>query len=170
MGIAGTRPVTGAEYRALMSAFPTGVAVITAVDAADRPHGMTCTSLTSVTVSPPILLACLDVPAARWAPCWAAARSRSTCCAPAAGAPLRCSPRPSPDRFDRAVWRPSRLLGVPWLPADSFAMAECAVRETVDMGDHVIVIGAVLGIDQERDVPLLYGLRGFAPWPGETAL
>ena len=68
------------------------------------------------------------------------------------------------------MWRPSRLLGVPWLPADSFAMAECAVRETVDMGDHVIVIGAVLGIDQERDVPLLYGLRGFAPWPGETAL
>lgn len=170
MGIAGTRPVTGAEYRALMSAFPTGVAVITAVDAADRPHGMTCTSLTSVTVSPPILLACLDV------------RSGTLGAVLGSGAfavnLLRAGSRRTaevfasavPDRFDRAVWRPSRLLGVPWLPADSFAMAECAVRETVDMGDHVIVIGAVLGIDQERDVPLLYGLRGFAPWPGETAL
>jgi flavin reductase (DIM6/NTAB) family NADH-FMN oxidoreductase RutF len=44
------------------------------------------------------------------------------------------------------------------------------VQETVDVGDHVIVIGGVARVDQERDVPLLYGLRGFAPWPGEMAL
>ncbi|MFI7453016.1 flavin reductase family protein [Nonomuraea sp. NPDC049714] len=169
MGIAGTRPVTGAEYRALMSAFPTGVAVITAVDAGGRPHGMTCTSLTSVTVSPPVLLTCLDVRSGTlgavldggaFAVNLLRAGSRHT-------AELFASV--ASDRFDRAAWRPSRLLGVPWLHADSFARAECAVKETVVVGDHVIVLGDVVSVDQERDVPLLYGLRGFAHWPGEMA-
>src|SRR5439155_979792 len=47
------------RFRAMMSAFPTGVAVVTTTDADGRPHGMTCSSVCSVTLEPPTLLVCL---------------------------------------------------------------------------------------------------------------
>lgn len=37
--------VTGDQYQTLMSAFPAGVAAVTARDACGRPCGMTCSSL-----------------------------------------------------------------------------------------------------------------------------
>ena len=42
-----------------MGCWTTGVAVITTVDRNGRPHGMTVNSLTSVSLDPPLLLACL---------------------------------------------------------------------------------------------------------------
>ena len=46
-------------YRDFMSMFPTGVAVVTALDLYGMPHGLTCTALASVTLNPPTLLVCL---------------------------------------------------------------------------------------------------------------
>ena len=48
--------VTAADHMALMSSYPTGVAVVTAIDDDGNPHGMTCTSLASVALNPPTLL------------------------------------------------------------------------------------------------------------------
>lgn len=50
-----TRPVPADDFRSLMGAFPTGVAVITTYGADDRPRGLTCSSLSSVTTAPPTL-------------------------------------------------------------------------------------------------------------------
>jgi flavin reductase (DIM6/NTAB) family NADH-FMN oxidoreductase RutF len=47
------------HYCDLMTAFPSGVAVVTALDAAGHPQGMTCTALASVTLHPPTLLVSL---------------------------------------------------------------------------------------------------------------
>lgn len=55
------REVSRDEYRDLMCSFPTGVTVVTTLDAAGEPFGMTCTSMTSVTLRPPTLLVCLRV-------------------------------------------------------------------------------------------------------------
>jgi flavin reductase (NADH) len=53
--------VSGADgYRDFMSMFPTGMALVTAVDLYGVPHGMTCTALASVTLCPPTLLVCLN--------------------------------------------------------------------------------------------------------------
>ena len=46
-------------FRALMTRFPTGVTVVTAMDGGGRPQGMTCSSLASVCLRPPTLLVCL---------------------------------------------------------------------------------------------------------------
>jgi flavin reductase (NADH) len=42
-----------------MSSFPTGVSIVTAMDRHGHPRGATCSSLASVTLSPPTLLVCL---------------------------------------------------------------------------------------------------------------
>src|SRR4051794_40764861 len=51
--------VTGAELRRAMGRFPTGLAVITSRDGAGAPVGTTINSITSVSLDPPLVLACL---------------------------------------------------------------------------------------------------------------
>jgi flavin reductase (DIM6/NTAB) family NADH-FMN oxidoreductase RutF len=151
------------RFRQLMSAFPTGVVVVTAVDPDDRPHGMTCSSLASVTLTPPTLLVCL--------------RADSRTCNAVVGRGtfainlLRAEARPvaelfaAPvaDRFGRVRWAPSPH-GAPWLVDDAFAMAECRIRDTVEVGSHAVVFGEVTAVSQEPAPPLLYRMRRFSPW------
>ena len=160
----GTGAVTAAAYRILMSAFPTGVAVVTACDGAGRPHGMTCTSLSSVSVEPPTLLVCLQTSSGtlrallesqHFAVNLLHHRGREAATVFASADPLR---------FMRRVWRPSRLTGAPQLEEDAFATAECAVSGTLRVADHVVVLGRVLDVEQCPDRPLLYGLRQYSHW------
>ena len=158
------------DYRDLMSAFPTGVAVVTATEPTGRPHGLTCTSLTSVTLSPPTLLVCLDLRSAtlaatRQCGCFAVnllhARGRRA---------AEVFSSPVPDRFSQVAWRPSRWTRQPWLCDDSFAVAECMVVDASVVGDHAVVYGEVVHVELMADVPLLYGMRRFGCWtsaPGE---
>ncbi len=172
--MAGSMPLSGAkldtsrwDHLDLMSSFPTGVAVITAVGADRRPHGLTCTSLTSVTLDPPTLLVCLNLRsgtlgALREAGAFAVnllhARARRTAAIFASR---------SADRFEQVSWRPHGESGVPWLVRDAFALAECLVVDDRMFGDHAIVVGEVAQIAHAPDVPLLYGHRRFADWPAE---
>lgn len=153
------------DYRTLMSSFPTGVAVVCALDSGGRPHGMTCTSLCSVTADPPTLLVSLHVhsgtyQAVRDSNCFTLnllhARGRRA-------AELFASA--APDRFRRVVWRRSEVVGAPRLVDDAFALAECRVSEVFPAGDHMLVLGEVVGTVHGGAEPLLYGLRQFTVWP-----
>jgi flavin reductase (DIM6/NTAB) family NADH-FMN oxidoreductase RutF len=144
-----------------MSAFPTGVAVVTSIDENGRPSGMTCTSLSSVTLTPPTLLACLrtgsaTLRAVRYHGGFAVnllhARGRRA-------AELFSSA--VEDRWGLIRWRPS-CSGLPWLVADAFALAECTVSGTAEVGDHTVVFGAVAEVIVARETPLLYGMRRFS--------
>lgn len=156
-------------YRGLMSAFPTGVAVVTAVGESGRPHGLTCTSLTSVTLKPPTLLVCLDVrsgtlDAVRHQNGFAVnllhARGRRA---------AEVFSSRTPDRFSQVAWRPSRCLRQPWLSGDAFAVAECEVADMSVVGDHAVVLGRVVNVELAADVPLMYGLRHFSQWRSDQS-
>lgn len=153
-----------ASFLGFMSAFCTGVAIVTSVDDGGRPHGLTCTSLASVTLGPPMLLVCLNT-----------SSGTSTAVRQRAGfavnllhergrAAADVFSSDVEDRFDRVAWRPSAGLAQPWLIDDAFAMAECEVAETVPMGDHVVVFGRVVHVEHGAGVPLLYGMRTFSRW------
>jgi flavin reductase (DIM6/NTAB) family NADH-FMN oxidoreductase RutF len=148
------------RYREFMSAFASGVAVVTAVDPSGRPQGMTCTSLASVTLSPPTLLVSLrhgsaTLAAVSSARVFAVNLLRDGACDVAllfAG--------PQPDRFSRVSWQPSPG-GSPWLHADALGVADCVVRQAVDVGDHRVVFGEVVHVLTVDGDPLLYGRRRF---------
>jgi flavin reductase (NADH) len=160
--------VTADRYRALMSAFPTGVAVVTAAGAAGQPCGMTCSSLTSVTLNPPILLVCLRLGtrterAVRAGGAFAVNLLPST-----SRATAELFAGPVADRFSRVRWAWSPG-GLPLL-TDAFAVADCAVTRTHEVSDHAVVFGRVERVVQSAATPLLYGLRRFCAWnPTESA-
>ena len=157
------------DYRGLMSAFPTGVAVITAVDRAERPHGLTCTSLTSVTLNPPTLLVCLDLRSGTLAASRQCGRFAVNLLHARGRRAAEVFSSPTPDRFSQVAWQPSPWIRQPWLCDDAFALAECIVVEASIVGDHAVMFGEVVHVEQSADVPLLYGMRRFSGWPGEPS-
>ena len=162
--------VTVDQYRAFMSAFPTGVAVVTACSGAGHPCGMTCSSMTSVTLSPPTLLVCLRLGSRTES----AVRRRGAFAVNLLHAQARRAAElfcaPIGDRFSGVRWNLSPS-GLPWLSADACAWAECVVTEAVDVGDHAVMFGRVTCAVQTADTPLLYGLRRYCAWDhlGPTA-
>jgi flavin reductase (DIM6/NTAB) family NADH-FMN oxidoreductase RutF len=154
------------DYKNLMSGFPTGVAVVTGIGEDARPRGATCSSLCSVTLTPPTLLVCLkayswtlDVIRTRgyFAVNLLHARARHT---------AEIFSSPVDDRFANVPWRPMGPAGLPWLVRDAFAVAECQVADLSGVGDHTVVVGQVGGVRLSPDVPLLYGMRRFSIWTG----
>ncbi|MCW7945876.1 oxidase [Streptomyces hygroscopicus] len=158
--------VEGADFRSMMSRFPSGVSVVTAYGADGTPRGMTCTSLCSVTLEPPTLLVCLR----HGSPTLDALLSSGSFVVNL----LHSGGRPAaelfgsgrPDRFGRVLWTDSPTGAGPALGADAHAVADCRVSGTRGVGTHTVVFGEVLGLDQRpEDRPLLYGLRAYADWP-----
>ena len=146
-----------------MSTFCTGVTVITAGGRDGRPHGMTCTSLASVTVSPPTLMVCLDVRSGTLTAIRDSGRFAVNLLHEGGRRAAEVFSSAAPDRFERIPWQLGKA-GQLWLVEDAFAVAECRVAEAVAVGDHVAVFGEVVNTEQRAEAPLLYGMRRFASW------
>ena len=151
-----------------MSTFCTGVTVITAVARDGRPHGLTCTSLASVTVSPPTLMVCLDVRSGTLAAIRDSGRFAVNLLHEGGRRAAEVFSSAVPDRFERVPWCQGKAGGL-WLMEDAFAVAECRVAEAVAVGDHVAVFGEVANVEQREETPLLYGMRRFASWENPGA-
>ena len=152
------------SFRELMSCFPSGVTVVTACDRDGSPRGLTCTSLCSVSLRPPILLACL----ANHSETLAVLRRTGVFAVNLLHAggqdAAQVFASPVSDRFGLVDWARTPLCGLPWLRSDAHAVAECRVRDAFAAGDHTVVFGSVTGVIAEPDDPLLYGLRQYAVW------
>ena len=48
------------HFRRVCSKFATGITIVTVLDSRGAPHGLTVNSFTSVSLSPPLVLFCLD--------------------------------------------------------------------------------------------------------------
>lgn len=163
--------VSPEEFRRLMSGFPTGVAVVTAMDSSGRPSGMTCSSLCSVSLDPPTLLVCLR----RGSPTLESVLRGSAFTVNlmhvGALATAELFASGAVDRFARVRWHPGPQSGGPRLPDDAHAIADCRIHQLAVVGDHVVVFGAVYRIalcSNRPPRPLLYGLRRYAAWPAAT--
>jgi flavin reductase (DIM6/NTAB) family NADH-FMN oxidoreductase RutF len=158
-------PVDKATFFAIMSAFPSGVAIVTTIDEDGRPKGLTCTATCSLSAEPPLLLVCVDrksstLPAVRHTRRFVvnyllAGRGELS---------NRFASREQ-ERWTDVAWRPTPC-GLPCLHADSLAYAECSLVQEVDAGDHVILIGRVDGgqAPAPGTQPLMYFRRGYGTW------
>lgn len=153
-------------FRSLMAGHPSGVAVVTTLDAAGDPQGLTCSSLCSVSVEPPLLLVCI------------ANHSRTLAALDSLGLfavnLLHDSGRDVArhfssglgDRFRAVTWAGTKESGMPYLPDDAHTVAECRLHSATVAGDHTIVVGEVFSVDHlVPATPLMYGLRQYAAWP-----
>ncbi|WP_310468486.1 flavin reductase family protein [Sphingomonas sp.] len=148
----------GSDPRTLRDAlgcFATGVTVVTCLDAAGQPVGLTANSFTSVSLDPPLLLVCVAKTAASAAVLTAARHFAvnvlQTGQQPAS---IRFSTR-AEDRFGATPWSTGET-GAPVL-MESLGVFECAVHAVHEGGDHHILVGEVVkaSFDPHLD-PLLY--------------
>lgn len=159
--------VSSAGFRALMAGFPSGVVVVTTVDDAQEPQGLTVSSLCSVSMDPPLLLVCVT----NHSRTLSAMRSRGHFAVNMLHQYGRNAAQAFasdvPDRFRSVPWAPSPRQKLPLLIDDAHSVAECEVRSAEVAGDHTIVVGEVRSIERLRaEAPLLYGLREYMAWPG----
>ncbi|MFI6509072.1 flavin reductase family protein [Streptosporangium sp. NPDC050855] len=160
-----TPAVEPALFRSLMSAFPSGVAILTTVEPGGRPWGMTCSSMCSVALDPPTLLVCVR----RKSPTLEAMLKLSTFTVNLLHDHARYAAElfasGAADRFERVRWRAEPSFGGPHLVDEAHAFADCRVTRTVEVSDHTVVFGEVFRVEQRtRAVPLLYGLRQYSSW------
>src|SRR5215217_2007808 len=152
---------TGCDPRTLRDAlgcFATGVTVVTALDGAGKPVGLTANSFTSVSLDPPLLLVCIAKEAAS-APALLAARHFAVNVLQTGQQPasIRFSTRHE-DRFGPNDWSPGEY-GAPIL-GNSLSVFECERHAVHDGGDHHMLVGHVLKASFDPTLDPLLFFRG----------
>lgn len=158
------RTVDVTAYRRALGAFATGVCVVTA-DSAAGPLGITINSFTSVSLTPRLVLWCLDERSERW-PAFAAADRFSIHVLDAQSEALarrfaKGSGLMEPGEFQR-VGEAAPRLGA------AAARFDCKTHERVQMGDHMIIVGEVEAFEASDAATLTYfrGRYGIAGGAG----
>ena len=151
------------DSRALRNAlgrFATGIAVVTAIDPDGHPIGLTVNSFSAVSLTPPLVLWCLDNNSHNLEAFRRASHHAITIlAADQQELSNRFATRPT-DRFAGLPWQPG-LGGAPLLPG-ACASFEVANETTHLAGDHTIFIGRVERFTESTDrAPLLYFGGGY---------
>jgi flavin reductase (NADH) len=149
------------SFRDFMSAFHTGVAVVTTVDSAGVSHGMTCTSLASVTLTPPTLLVCLNSVSGTLRAVLDSRRFAVNILHHRAARTAEFFGTAMPRESSTSARQQSPELAQPWLRDDSLAMAECDLAAIQVVGSHTVVFGHVKTSEHREVAPLIYGRRSY---------
>lgn len=142
------------ELRRVMGLFATGVTVLTTRDDDGRPYGLTANAVTSLSLTPPLLLICIDKKAETH-PHFLTSRCFVV--------NILCEDQEElSGRFAKSGGEKFGTLpfstnqdGVPVLE-NTLAHLECRIIETHEGGDHVIHIGEVQHAEVRGGRPLLY--------------
>jgi 4-nitrophenol 2-monooxygenase / 4-nitrocatechol 4-monooxygenase, reductase component len=145
-------------FRRIVGHLASGVTVITARDG-DGLHGMTASSVTSLSLAPPTMLACLNRQAPTARAVISAGRFAINVLGTAQAALAQQFAMPSDDKF-RGVDIDSSPEGVPLVGA-AHAQIECAVAEAIDVATHTVIIGRVIRARAGGGRPLTYYRGGF---------
>ncbi|MGB5490078.1 MAG: flavin reductase family protein [Woeseiaceae bacterium] len=142
------------DFRRALSTFATGVGVVTTLDKHGNNVGITISSFNSVSLEPPLILwsVGLDsmsydafVSAKHFAVHILGSHQMDLC--------DRFAQR-SESKFDGIDCRKG-LHGLPILP-DFAACFECSTEHVYAGGDHKIIVGRVLGVEERVAEPLVY--------------
>ena len=150
-----------AAFRAAMSGLPTGVTIVTA-NGGDGPAGATANAVTSLSIEPMMMLACLD------------RGSRTLLAVQAADSfgisVLHAGQEPIARAFATKVPVAEKWSGVAWserdgLPAidDALIWLACDLRDVISAGDHVIVTGEVRALEVTKGDPLVFHAGEYRP-------
>lgn len=152
-------PVDAKSLRNAFGSFMTGVTVVTTIAADGEPRGFTANSFTSVSLDPPLLLVCI-------------AKTASSCpvFSKTAGFVVNILAEDQKDVSGIfASKRPDKFAAVNWHTSDnglpvitgSLSWFDCARREVIDAGDHIILLGAIRGFGTRDANPLGYARGGY---------
>ncbi len=128
--------------RQAFGAFMTGVTVVTARDTSGAPVGFTANSFTSVSMDPPLLLVCPGRFLSSYDVFRGCTNFAISILAEGQEDVSNTFAYLEGDRFAKTAWSPD-ANGVPWIDGAA-AQFSCRTHQSIEAGDHVILLGAVL--------------------------
>lgn len=154
-----TPEIDPAQFRQLLGRFATGVTILTVVAPDGRPIGMTANSLSSVSLSPPLISLCIDRAADMHDVIIGAQQFVVNVLSSPQETLARRFADKHADRFDGVGYHlnPDGLI----LLDGALAHIECQRHAQYEAGDHTIVVGKVLGGETGDGRPLLYYRGGY---------
>jgi flavin reductase (DIM6/NTAB) family NADH-FMN oxidoreductase RutF/DNA-binding IclR family transcriptional regulator len=167
----------GLAFRRVLGHFPTGVAVITGIDADGQPAGMAIGSFSSVSLDPPLVAFMPDKKSSSWPKF----KDSGHFCVNILGSDqedvCRTFAISGGDKFAELAWKPAGS-GAPILDG-VLAWIDCDIDVVHEAGDHWIVIGKVRELDTSSTaMPLVFFQGGYgrfsalslAAWESDLAL
>lgn len=149
--------ITPEEFRRASGLWATGVSIVTTVDTAGTPFGLTMNAVTSLSLNPPMFIVCVDNNSDTLAPM---VDTRVFCINVLASAQQDLSnqfAKKGGDKFN-GIPHARGVTGAPLL-AGALLCIECEIGNIVAGGDHQIMLGTVRRIVADTDPgaePLLY--------------
>jgi flavin reductase (DIM6/NTAB) family NADH-FMN oxidoreductase RutF/DNA-binding GntR family transcriptional regulator len=150
--------VNAATFRHVVGHLASGVTLVT-TRTADGPFGMTASSVTSLSLEPPMMLACLNSSSSTCAAVSAAGSYGVNVLGQGQGHLAQQFATPGADKFS-GLSVTDGVLGVPLL-TEALARIECEVVEEVRAATHTIFLGRVRHAQAAEGSPLTYFRGGF---------
>src|SRR5215813_10059723 len=142
------------ELRKVMGCFVTGVTVITTRDQSRKPYGLTANAVTSLSLTPPLLLICVDRKAETYPHFFDSKIFVLNILREDQEDISRRFAKTGGDKFTGVRYRIGRL-DTPILEG-TLGHVECRIIETLEGGDHVIHVGEVQHAEAHDGAPLLF--------------
>ena len=153
-------PISPEQFRDVLSHFATGVTVVTMRRVSGQPWGFTVNSFTSVSLTPPLILVCVDHQAESAQAMSETSHFAVNLLAEEQEELSRRFASKLPDRFSD-VASSEGVHGSP-LIAGCLGFVECKIVASHSHGDHNIVIGEVLEAGAAGGNPLLFYRSSYA--------
>lgn len=163
--------VSAARFREVLGRLAGGVAIVTSRRADGAPSGMTATAVCSVSLAPPLVLACLDVGTNTHDAVEASGVFALHLLAEDEAGLARRFGGEGEDKF-RGLSVSAAATGAPVLEV-GLGFCDCSVVQTVPAGDHTIFVGRVEAAESRGESapvgrgPLLYFRGGYERVGGE---
>lgn len=140
------------QYRQVLGHFPTGVTIVSGLDAAERPVGFTIGSFASVSLDPPLVGFLPMLKTERWQAIAPGGRFCVNVLGTAhADLCWRFAKSGNDDHFDDVEWVPAPS-GSPII-AGVVAWIDCKVEVVHELGDHYLVVGRITDLAHTADEP-----------------
>jgi flavin reductase (DIM6/NTAB) family NADH-FMN oxidoreductase RutF len=148
-------------FRAVLGRFATGVTVLTVRDDQGHDCGMTVSAFASVSLRPPMVLACIGHEASMFDAISRAPHFAVSILERGQEALSRHFADTDARRFATVAVERAPVTGLAVI-AGAIAWLECRIVQRVPAGDHTIIVGEVISAVPRGDHPLLYYRGGYA--------
>jgi len=150
-------------FKAAMSDMPASVNIITCRDWQGQPVGTTLSAVSSLSLSPPMMLACFDIGSNTLKALLPGVDFLIHILAGGQEKVAYAMAGKGTDKFEDVSWTPGPC-DLPQIEGCA-AVIHCTVGQRVPGGDHVIVTGNVRCVNRLDAMPLVYHRRALFPMP-----
>jgi flavin reductase (DIM6/NTAB) family NADH-FMN oxidoreductase RutF len=143
------------DFRNALGTFATGVTIVTTTSDDGDPIGLTANSFSSVSLSPPLILFCLDRGSFSFAHFERSSHFAVNVLSAEQQDVSNHFARPSEDKWNDISFSTGKV-GCPAF-SEALAIFECSTDSIHDAGDHIIIVGKVEHFELKPEgEPLLY--------------